>query len=674
MVFSKEELATVNFREPIFELNSKDGRVCFAEWLLFDGEVRGVQLSCSTGTCKTPSTCIIRFAWPEIPDHNGPRAVSVTYPPSPRFGELPLSKNFTYNLPKEPLHKGPRIDLPNSRKRDTSLPTWNSPETKLKLKVLETYARHNTSSDNDSFNVDVLVMNTSNEDMTVMEARGFIKLRTQGRDPELPNIEDGITLNSTTWQPITECYGNGEAVEVTIPAPPVSVFHQQPGRFGGGFRPPQPPPMRRYETPSLPLRVSGGGTLKITVRCVVSTKRYNGGKLPYGTLGYSWLGVQTGVPILLDLELEDVNGGKFGGIVEFPVASMSFPKPDTDDIFFLTCDDTTVFERLKIAAKTPELPDKASSETSQSSHADDVDSAKLLRFQTGTNVAELTTWNMRHFVVLAEREFKGGDRKAVVLDVSKILFSERALSDTGDDVTERKDLIPRFGVKALIDLSRRVVYAFRVEMVTNSSRAAGFCKVPEYGDCLRAGELEGVDAGGVDGCDVSMEEVRFKWDVPGDASVVRGALKDSTGVEQGMEPVEPRVSFDKETAGKGVGGTGVGTIDPAELAKALLPLLTSEIRVVVKEVVKEELAGVVESVTARLREEFSNVAKDVVVEGVRNIVDEQSVRLEKVVTESASTSVADTVRQVEQTLGHSASKIGGSGSGAGGRGWFGKSG
>ncbi|KAI8854884.1 hypothetical protein BC829DRAFT_104609 [Chytridium lagenaria] len=115
-LFVKDELELADHNKPILTVQHHTGYSAQVTWIIFDGEVQGVEISCKSITSIAPARCRVRFAWPEVSDNDGPRAVSVEYDEGPSFGELPLKSGTDYNIPKERFYKGPILKVPVAEK------------------------------------------------------------------------------------------------------------------------------------------------------------------------------------------------------------------------------------------------------------------------------------------------------------------------------------------------------------------------------------------------------------------------------------------------------------------------------------------------------------------------------------------------------------------------------
>ncbi|KAI9356268.1 hypothetical protein DFJ73DRAFT_794618, partial [Zopfochytrium polystomum] len=553
-VFAKDEMGTADDKKPIFRLSHFSGVWAEANWLVFDGEVSGVRLSCGSATSLNPRVCRIRFAWPEHTDGEGPREVFTEYEDTPVFGELPLSPSTNHTLPKtEILVAGPTLVLPSPRKRDTNLPVWSSPGCPLRLKVSNVEVRHHSYTDRDFFHVDAVVINSSSEVSSVLDARAFAKLRGDDSDPPLifPDIPPPDEDEDETWVTLTRSWltVNGtEAKGEAPPAPPPVPLQPVAPIVRPGFRPiiPPPPIYRpvKVEAPGLPLVVPANGGLAMSFKAAVPTRRYGGKNVGTTWLNFSWIGMKTRSPVLLDLELEDASGRTFGGMAEFvlPKVKLNAPEPDTE--FWLPCDELDRFDRslLQITSKNVLSEFRSSTDPSSPRNSD----YPVFRLRCVTFSVVICVGHLRNMANEAVRvrantphnkvQAQGGEHAAFV-DVSKFVFPD---SGTVGSL--------RLRAVALVDLRRKVVYALRFEIANASMHAVGYYPVPVYGDALidapRAAET-GVPPADVDAAAV---EADVRWSVPGPPKVWSpdGVQEGVEGITQSTAPVAPRVTFDKD--------------------------------------------------------------------------------------------------------------------------------
>ncbi|KAJ1561076.1 hypothetical protein HK405_005004, partial [Cladochytrium tenue] len=399
-------------------------------------------------------TAVVHFAWPEVKDGEGPKTVKVEYGAELTFGELALEPQTKHELPvDEILVAGPVLSIPVARKRDPNLPAWSSPGCPLRLKVKSTSARHNDNNGRDYFEIEATIVNASQTDVSIIEARSFGSLRLPDdqrsgaaplRYPPAPpptnasdsDAADWLTLTAD-WTPLTRVDVEGEAQ--APPPQPQQFFPPQPFNIGGRphFR---PPPIYRpaiVQRPTLPLAVPAGGAISVTITAVAGTLRYgnNGGR---GWQNFPLIALRARAPVLVDVELEDVEGRTFA--------------PAKDE------------------------------------NRDDADPRNskyvVARIQATTRNHTIDVGDLRHIVCLALAQ-NGSDATAaaplapataIAVNATNVLIGEGGLSIS--------DMVA--SATAYVDPARRCVFAVRMQLTNVTMRSVGYWLLPPYGDAAVA--------------------------------------------------------------------------------------------------------------------------------------------------------------------------------------------
>ncbi|KAJ3210395.1 hypothetical protein HDU67_005346 [Dinochytrium kinnereticum] len=645
-VFSSDEIELVNHSKPIVSITSPSGFSAEVKWIMYNEEVEGVELSCSSKTSKTPSKCRLRFAWPEVNDQNGPRTVSIEYDETPTFGELPLAPSFTYTLPQGRFYKGPIIKLPVGRTRDDSLPIWGEPKCPLRCKVLKTDVQHRTAGDRDIFNASVSILNPSNTDITVVEARAFLKLRVDPeKTAEIDERNDGtdpsvIRLSPTNWvkPSLVEASILTPAAPPPVqPPPPQFRPHQPfrpnaPGTRPGMFVPPPvfvpPRPAEPTKTP-LPVMVQANGSVKVDVNVVVKSDGYDGRKLSNGFYDFSWIAFVNGAPVVVDLEFEDIFGRVFGIMIEYPVPTLKLAYPTLTDVLWLFCDHPAMFSRFECRVRVPE----PSNEDFKGSKAAYRSSLQVLEIFKGSTTITIGTSVLRQVVHRALRD--GLD----VVDMTENLFSD----NSGSRFQCRAD--------ALVDLKRKVVYAIRLEPFIWDderiiSKSVAFITVPPYGDALR--DDEGIAIEGTDSAFTPPSA---------DMEIIEDVIAASTGNPQSLTPVPLRRTFTPvESPSPQPPTSSTPAFDATQLLTAIREVVRSEVEDAVRASMQVQMARIKDVVRESVREVLKENEDgereerlEEVVERFREVVREetgrQTVRIEAAMTATATAAAAVTMRQ-----------------------------
>ncbi|KAI8612443.1 hypothetical protein BC830DRAFT_1124704 [Chytriomyces sp. MP71] len=545
MTFSPEDLRNTDYAKPIVKLVGTKGEWVIATWLVDSAhnEIVGAKLQCGTASSLNPSSVTVRFNWPTISEKNGPVASSVEFSKSLQFGEKALppsavtsTKANPYHLPATNLFSGRSIPRVVVRKRDDTLPRWNSPKSPLRLKVTDCSTRHDSYKNDDIFTANINVMNTSKDPIMIAEGKCFARLRV-GKDavlafPSTSVDDDGVITSD--WKEMEKVY------------------------FGIG------------QNATLPATVNGSGVLALTMNVRVSTKRYEDAGISIDNKFYSWLVYRAGAPVVMDIELQDINGDLFGAMAEFCMPDMGLSEPDARALFSLPIDDAQTAER-QIA--------QVLHETEETSEIEVMDPAYLrvqrdkftfrIGYGTGFGVSTL-----RHIVLSAE-EHKKSNGELGIADITELCVSGVKLPYTDYNNNQFQTY-----VHALIDFSRRCVVAIRLSCSTRSMRCAGYFVVPPYGDALDA---ENVTVEPLAVLDVSNANVA-NWKK--DEAEMVSSVDVTPAVEQAKVPVLQRVLFDSGAVGIHGGAPVAAQIDPAVLESIVRPIVAEELAKAIPEITR----------------------------------------------------------------------------------------
>jgi hypothetical protein len=280
-----------------------------------------------------PASASVYFKWLEDRDESGPDLDVIEHDQTPQFGEKPLLASSEYNLPKECFFNGPTIVPRIPRNRDSSLPMWSAPDCPLRLKVTSARSKCNEYSKVDVFFAEMIIVNTSKDDISVLEARAYGKLRLNPEDPLIYPPKPNEPFNNSAipqlrlghdWTEIPKITIQGEAPPPQPVPPPVHTpVHNpfmKPNPAVGGFNTFGPPPVFHrpavVQRQSLPMKVPAGGSIKVEMEVMLSTVPYDG-ELYNGGSANSWIISKAEAPLVFDIELEDMNGSIFGGMIEY---------------------------------------------------------------------------------------------------------------------------------------------------------------------------------------------------------------------------------------------------------------------------------------------------------------------------------------------------------------------
>ncbi|KAI9328342.1 hypothetical protein BDR26DRAFT_57487 [Obelidium mucronatum] len=255
------------------------------------------RLEVSSKTSLNPSIVTVHFEWPtansEFDKKNGPALKSRQFASSPQFGELPISTRSEnpYSLPSRPLFKGNRIQEFINRPGDANLARWAVPaKTPLRLNVIESFPYHDPNTRVDWFNSKVSVLNSSALPTSIVAVRAFARLRMPLGDVTL-KFPDNSGDNSSV---------GGSGIILSHIWKPVSNVV--------------------INSAKLPTQVGALGSADLGVSVGIEADKYYEADDARGMHGwrkpFSWIVLQSGFPVVVDLELEDIHGRIFGGVVE----------------------------------------------------------------------------------------------------------------------------------------------------------------------------------------------------------------------------------------------------------------------------------------------------------------------------------------------------------------------
>ncbi|KAI9344561.1 hypothetical protein BDR26DRAFT_857168 [Obelidium mucronatum] len=287
-VFSKQDVASADIRFSYWARVS---------WVIGENnDITAIKLECGAGGSETPSSSgVLHFEWP-VPDFNN--------------GPIAKKLETHYNFPEDVLVSGQPINPLIPRKRDDDLPRWSGPNSSLRMKVKQTDARHDAYRKKDFLTTEVTIMNASKDPVMVVEGRVYARLRTTKETPlRVPETgqgdEDGDQLILTSeWKRL-------ETVFLSV------------GRDGG-----------------VPLTISGSSSSELNVAVTLPASRYYVPNAPSpDNQSYSWIVYRAGCPVVLDIELEDIHGNVFGGMVEYCLPNINYTDSTAGAVFSMYCSD-----------------------------------------------------------------------------------------------------------------------------------------------------------------------------------------------------------------------------------------------------------------------------------------------------------------------------------------------
>ncbi|KAJ3107112.1 hypothetical protein HDU97_004805 [Phlyctochytrium planicorne] len=682
---SHDELELVDHKGHFFKLDHVKGYGAEIKWIQVNGEVEGVEFSCYSKTSSTPSTCLLQFAWPEIPDDNGPRATKVEYTNDPIFGELPLLEGSTYDLPKGRYHEGQILKYPIGRQADKSLPVWSQPGCPLRCKLLDSKPRHQAMSDRDLLDSTISILNPTSSDITIVECRAFARLRVD--ESNLSKFDEGndgldeepIKLSPHRWikLPKIKCETVSDAPP---PQPQQPVFQPPPFRpMQIGGRPPQfapPPIVFRQPVPErqggeLPATVPANGNLKVDIIAFIDTSAYKGREVSYGFLDFSWIAFVTNAPVVIDLEFEDIFGKVFGIMIEYPVPKLKINGPNPEDLVFLFNDDPEKYSRFQFRV-TPPPPPPAREDFTGSDPAY-LSSLTVLKVNKEITSGQVDVMMLRRTVWRALEQNKTGVSTGECIDMSDMLLNDGNRFD-----------IKIFG---MVDLPRKSVYALKIVVTLKDNnednkilgKSLAYVSVPPYGDALREDKS----------CALTSTPATQLDPIPSTMIDIEDVIEASKGQKQSMAPILPRLDFSdtkkEETPGatsSSVPAAAVGpSIDTEALIKSIQTAVRSEVEDAVRAAMQVQMARMKEEIKVIVRDTFSeefekvkeelvaantDVAPPSVVEKVEEganrggaemdklvsqfaeIVRTEGQRIEATITATATAAAAVSIRQQQQ--------------------------
>ncbi|KAJ3235834.1 hypothetical protein HDU81_011413 [Chytriomyces hyalinus] len=539
-VFGAVELASVNSDKPIAELVGLRGEFIRADWITNEQrEIIGAKLQCKTKTSVEPNSVTVLFKWPEVLDFNGPVPTSIEYSKAIQFGEKPLPENLLankknpYNFPTV-LYSGQPIPNFVVRPRDENLPRWASPKCPLKVKINTCNARFDSYRKCDYLTVELTILNTSKEPLTVVEGRSFVRLRTT-KDAVLEVPDDGVDsdlIYTAEWKPVKSYY--------------VGL-----GRDG-----------------KLPVTVEASGVIHLTCSAWLPTDKYVGENVSLDNRNSSWVACRSRCPVILDLEFEDLFGEIFGGMAEFPLPDLRLRKEEKVMDFVLQSDDAITLDRQLVQVYLE-------TEISYRAEFEDPlfvrDHSTKFFFRT-SNTTSIGVSTFRHMVLMAEeKRAKDDSKKGLGLfDMTKFCVPDKRLPY--DDF----NAVPfQIYAHAVIDFDRRCVVAVRFSSITRTMKSVGYYVVPPYGDAL--GDR-------TTAADMSVIPVLDETD-----ALVASWLKEEAGMSPIMKdsapiiseklPVEVRAQFssgNEHATSGGAATPATAQIDPIALEKIIGPIVARE--------------------------------------------------------------------------------------------------
>ncbi|KAJ3055447.1 hypothetical protein HK102_011346, partial [Quaeritorhiza haematococci] len=333
------------------------------------------------------------------------------------------------------------------------------------------------------------------------------------------------------------------------------------------------------------------GTLPIEVEACINDTRPGGGD-GMGRGAVTWL-YRKG-PLLVDFVLEDLEGNAFGVTVEYVCPELDLPERKEEDAGFVYVDNVDTWERTVTRIKVPkEKPKGLSGKT-----ADVLDpEAVVLSVSVFNYSYDFSVHKLNHIVWLAENgETAIKDPNEASSDIAKEKTEEGVT--TGQEQQSRppqREIALRYinrerdgvtsDISALVDLSCRRVYAFKIMMISPTSKTVSFVPVPLYG--LLEGERE------VNQVDVKelVESMKGEGFVESETEVELVEQK-KEGFRPRIEPPKPKA--DEEGDGKekrkgssgGEGGVGVG-ISKEEMEEMMRRVVSEEFEKMQSKVVEE---------------------------------------------------------------------------------------
>ncbi|KAJ3003449.1 UNVERIFIED_CONTAM: hypothetical protein HDU68_005694 [Siphonaria sp. JEL0065] len=556
-----------------------NGETVSVTWLLENSEIIGLRAECSSKTSLSPSVVKLLFCWPNsaVARKNGPMLTFRNFSIAPQFGELPLlgapdsavDASNPYSLPTQKSFKGERIQEYLPRESDKNLAKWALPKsTPLRFNLLDSTVLHDINTRTDWFNMNISVLNSSPSPSTITDVRVYARLRVPDDESfvlKFPEVEgadedDGITLTGE-WKEITQVRAGVQK-----------------------------------DSSKLPAQIVGLGSTELAISAVIGADRYYSSKDKMGGWRkmFSWISYSSGLPVVLDIELEDIHGNIFGGMIEYPIPKLRLPTPNADATFVYTVDDSSSCDRdqvqLTVTPQSPLVIPESTIQTPTNSKGDDEadrtvskhplwnrDNSFSIKLNEQNSTHYIKTTVLRYFVLLAESSKVDPFSRFGVLDISKFIFYSYPYTAGFHDAQ-----FHRYGT-AIIDFARRVVVGFRFKSESKTGATVVYFPVPEYGDAV-SGSTQ----------DSGVAAVPF--DLPSEwvqeESGMGNLDQEAAKVEQKLYPIPDRVRVSKVAGGDGYdSGSGGATVDIQALVKALRPVIAEELRPIICEELRPIIEG-----------------------------------------------------------------------------------
>ncbi|KAJ1559776.1 hypothetical protein HK405_009400, partial [Cladochytrium tenue] len=445
-----------------------------------------------------------------------------------------------------------------------------------RMKIKSATATHNSSSDRDNFEVEANIVNSGKSDLAIIDSRAFGMLRLSeeqlnGSPLPYPDVAPpaDVANDDSTWFTLT------------------NEWKEMPSIHIGGDK--------------LPISVPAGGAIAVTITVDVSTKRYNS-KDSGGYLYFSWISMKTRAPVVLDIEIEDIQGRKFGSVVEFVLPRLTPKERTKDDEFWLPCDFIDEAERVALTV-TSSLDPEDQRDTPRDS------GFPVARVKMPLRFMNVMVGNLRAIVCKAEdkhgrysHEAWGSQPLVVAMDATETLAPGGSLM-----IGEVKTLATAF-----VDLRRRCVFAVRFELDNDTMHTVGFWPVPAYGDALVDQDaVEPVDAAPIP---PGFFEAGVDWKGL-EPTVLQGNVGLDKSFEQPKTPVNSRVNFAPNNSVGGDGSGGISGADLARIAEVVRAAVRTDLETLVRDTVRTEIAAAVE----RLERAISDASTATAVVTVRQL-------------------------------------------------------
>ncbi|KAJ3346505.1 hypothetical protein HDU83_002904 [Entophlyctis luteolus] len=529
-ILTKEDVASANVHEPIFDIKNEFGSYAFAKWVTNESNEVVDGMRNQNIQIAVICSCLFRLAG--------------------KIRQKRAKINFginPYNIPAAHLFSGKPLLQIASRKPE-EFKAWASPNTSLRLKVVhnnQTNAMNNTYYKTDNFNGTITIINTSKDPMSVLEGRAFCRLR----------VPDGATLRFPEGENETDADDPEFVLTQKWKKVPVYFFPT-----GGNTRNADPIP---------PLLIPASSSVTLQFRVAVPCSKYYGEEIPKENNYFSWISYAAGaVPVLIDLELEDVNGETFGGVVEYVLPEIGASKKDDNASFHMTFGNPETVEE-KFAKVIVSNEDPYWSSYSNPQAARDARLSFQISFDGGQSIKVST---LRYIVLEAEKTAKAANLspRLAVMDITDTCINHTY--PYGDFVKHPFQCFAH----AIVDLQRRTVVAIRFKGATSGMQTVGYFQLPTYGDALEDDGSAVCEAPTEADLAAALKELRLE------EAQMQAVESDSTRkkIVQARAEFAPRVSFSpgsSATAGGSSGGAGAATIDVGALVEALRPVVTKDI-------------------------------------------------------------------------------------------------